>query len=256
MTRLIPMLPVKSMPASVEFYCRMLGFKVERRHDGWGWAMLRFDECRLMLDQSINAHPGKPRDSIIYLYARTAWLFRNSTSPSTATPNSASATPTEINCGLGKVRRRLPDLPISRELAPGQRTGNEFDHPPTRSDVYSLLFGHDTQAPHNIRLRATHVARFRCLKWHRIGTLASRNCHGASKTIPDLRVGDTLRWNSFVGAFIPPASGPDSIGATPLEHPRPFAQNRHRIDLGSNSVCRTAGSFRLTFLLPFSPPGV
>ncbi len=68
MSRLIPMLPVKSMPASVEFYCEMLGFEVEKRNDDWGWAMLRFDECRLMVDQSINAHPERFRDSILYLY--------------------------------------------------------------------------------------------------------------------------------------------------------------------------------------------
>ena len=43
MTRLIPMLPVRSMPASVKFYCDILGFEVERRNDDWGWAMLRFD---------------------------------------------------------------------------------------------------------------------------------------------------------------------------------------------------------------------
>ena len=68
MTRLIPMLPVKSMPASVDYYCGMLGFEVEKRKDEWGWAMLRFDECRLMVDQSINAHPAKSRDSILYRY--------------------------------------------------------------------------------------------------------------------------------------------------------------------------------------------
>ena len=68
MNRLIPMLPVKSMQVSVDFYCRMLGFEVENRNDHWGWAMLRFDECRLMVDQSINANPGKARDSILYLY--------------------------------------------------------------------------------------------------------------------------------------------------------------------------------------------
>ena len=62
MNRLIPMLPVRSMPASVEFYCGMLGFEVESRNDDWGWAMLRFDECRLMVDQSINAHPEAARD--------------------------------------------------------------------------------------------------------------------------------------------------------------------------------------------------
>jgi catechol 2,3-dioxygenase-like lactoylglutathione lyase family enzyme len=67
MNRLVPMLPVKSMPASVAFY-QKLGFQVERREDGWGWAMLRFDECRVMLDQSINRHPESPRQSVIYLY--------------------------------------------------------------------------------------------------------------------------------------------------------------------------------------------
>src|SRR6185503_7059882 len=68
MTRLIPMLPVRSMPASVDFYCGMLGFEVEKRNDDWGWAMLRFDECRLMVDQSINPNPDRFRDSILYLY--------------------------------------------------------------------------------------------------------------------------------------------------------------------------------------------
>lgn len=68
MTQLIPMLPVKSMPGSVEFYCGKLGFEVENRNDDWGWAMLRFDECRLMVDQSINPHPGAPRSAVLYLY--------------------------------------------------------------------------------------------------------------------------------------------------------------------------------------------
>lgn len=67
MNRLIPMLPVKSMPASVEFY-QMLGFNVEQRNDGWGWAMLCLDECRLMVDQSINVHADAPRQSVLYLY--------------------------------------------------------------------------------------------------------------------------------------------------------------------------------------------
>lgn len=68
MNRLIPMLPVKSMPASVEFY-QKLGFSVEQRNDSWGWAMLCFDECRLMVDQSINRHQGgAPRQSVLYFY--------------------------------------------------------------------------------------------------------------------------------------------------------------------------------------------
>lgn len=67
MTRLIPMLPVRSMPASVEFY-QKLGFSVEQRNDDWRWAMLCFGECRLMVDQSINVHPEVPRCSVLYLY--------------------------------------------------------------------------------------------------------------------------------------------------------------------------------------------
>lgn len=47
--RIIPMLPVRNVEASVDFY-RKLGFNVETRNEGWGWAMLRFGECRLMVD--------------------------------------------------------------------------------------------------------------------------------------------------------------------------------------------------------------
>jgi catechol 2,3-dioxygenase-like lactoylglutathione lyase family enzyme len=67
LNRVIPMLPVRSVPASVDFY-RKLGFIVETRSDEWGWAMLSLGECRLMIDQSINLHPGAPRDSVLYLY--------------------------------------------------------------------------------------------------------------------------------------------------------------------------------------------
>lgn len=67
MTRLIPMLPVRSMPASVEYYAK-LGFAVENRNDSWGWAMLRYDDCRLMVDQSINQNPRDPRNGVLYLY--------------------------------------------------------------------------------------------------------------------------------------------------------------------------------------------
>lgn len=67
MQRLVPMQPVSSMPASVEFYAK-LGFVVENRSDEWGWAMIRCGECRVMLDQSINPHPGLPRASVLYLY--------------------------------------------------------------------------------------------------------------------------------------------------------------------------------------------
>ena len=67
MTRLIPMLPVSNMPASVAFY-EKLGFSVEKRNDEWRWAMLCYSECRLMVDESINVHPPLPRAAVLYLY--------------------------------------------------------------------------------------------------------------------------------------------------------------------------------------------
>ena len=67
MNSLIPMLPVKSIGASIDFY-QKLGFSVEKRNDHWRWAMLCFDECRLMVDQSINVQPEASRQGVIYLY--------------------------------------------------------------------------------------------------------------------------------------------------------------------------------------------
>lgn len=65
--RIIAMLPVRSMPASVEFYGR-LGFRVEQRNDAWRWAMLDLDGCRLMVDESIDAGPHTLRSTVLYLY--------------------------------------------------------------------------------------------------------------------------------------------------------------------------------------------
>ena len=76
MNRLIPMLPVSSMPASIEFY-QKLGFSVEQRNNSWGWAVLCFDECRLMVDQSINPHPGASRPSVLYLYPDNIFEYHN-----------------------------------------------------------------------------------------------------------------------------------------------------------------------------------
>ncbi|MFT3763641.1 MAG: VOC family protein [Pseudoxanthomonas sp.] len=67
LNRLVPMQPVADMPASVAFY-EKLGFLIEERNDELGWAMLRCGDVRLMLDQSINLHPGIPRVSVLYLY--------------------------------------------------------------------------------------------------------------------------------------------------------------------------------------------
>ena len=71
---LVPMQPVKSMPASVAFY-EKLGFIVENRNDEWGWAKLRCGDCQLMLDQSINLHAGIPRISVLYLYPESVQDF-------------------------------------------------------------------------------------------------------------------------------------------------------------------------------------
>ena len=67
MTRVVPMLPVRDMPASVEFY-RKLGFEVEQRNDEWRWAKLASGDCSLMIDESINIQPAAPRQSVLYLY--------------------------------------------------------------------------------------------------------------------------------------------------------------------------------------------
>jgi uncharacterized glyoxalase superfamily protein PhnB len=67
MNRLVPMLPVSDLSVSIEFY-QKLGFTVEHRRDDWGWAMLRFDECRIMVDRSINQRSDAPRQSVLYLY--------------------------------------------------------------------------------------------------------------------------------------------------------------------------------------------
>ena len=50
MNRVVSMLPVKSMPASVVFN-EKLGFSVEKRNDDWGWAMLRFDDRRWWINR-------------------------------------------------------------------------------------------------------------------------------------------------------------------------------------------------------------
>ena len=67
MIQLVPMLPVRSVSASAGFY-RKLGFAMEDHHNEWGWAMLCMDDCRLMLDQSIDQMPNAPRQSVVYLY--------------------------------------------------------------------------------------------------------------------------------------------------------------------------------------------
>lgn len=67
MNRLIPMLPVANVSLAIAFY-RKLGFDVESSNDQWRWAMLVFDDCRLMVDESINDPADAPRTAVVYLY--------------------------------------------------------------------------------------------------------------------------------------------------------------------------------------------
>ncbi|TWT40232.1 VOC family protein [Botrimarina hoheduenensis] len=67
MNRIVPMLPVSNMPASVAYY-EKLGFSVEQRNDEWRWALLRCGDCQLMVDESINIAPHAPRAGVLYLY--------------------------------------------------------------------------------------------------------------------------------------------------------------------------------------------
>ena len=53
--------------ARARAFYEKLGFSVENRNDDWGWAMLRFDDCRIMVDQSINTH-STGRNGVLYLY--------------------------------------------------------------------------------------------------------------------------------------------------------------------------------------------
>lgn len=68
MDKITPMLPVAQLARAVDFYTKVLGFEIEQRNDGWRWAMLKFGECRLMLDESINSHSGASRDQVLYFY--------------------------------------------------------------------------------------------------------------------------------------------------------------------------------------------
>ncbi|MCH6483670.1 VOC family protein [Pseudoxanthomonas sp. LH2527] len=116
MQRAIPMLPVRHMPTSVEFYAK-LGFAVEKRNDEWRWAMLVLDECRLMVDESINQPPDAPRTSVIYLYPDDIFAFhrdvrrRGVDVPSISHPF----------YGMSEFRTEDPD---GNRLWIGQRTGS------------------------------------------------------------------------------------------------------------------------------------
>lgn len=116
MQRVIPMLPVRHMPTSVEFYAK-LGFAVEKRNDEWRWAMLVLDECRLMVDESINQPPDAPRTSVIYLYPDDIFAYHRDLrrhgvdAPSISHPF----------YGMSEFRIEDPD---GNRLWIGQRTGS------------------------------------------------------------------------------------------------------------------------------------
>ncbi len=64
---IIPMQPVRHLARAIMFY-EKLGFTVEDRRDDWGWAKLRWGDCRVMLDQSINVNQDMSRGAVLYLY--------------------------------------------------------------------------------------------------------------------------------------------------------------------------------------------
>lgn len=65
--RVIPMQPVAVLAVVIDFYER-LGFTVDDRNDDWRWALLSCGDCRIMLDQSINAGSPAYRAAVLYLY--------------------------------------------------------------------------------------------------------------------------------------------------------------------------------------------
>ena len=67
-------LAVKDIAASRAFY-EKLGFTLEDRRDDWGWARLRWGDCQVMLDQSINVNPDAPRGAVLYLYPDDISVF-------------------------------------------------------------------------------------------------------------------------------------------------------------------------------------
>lgn len=117
MKRLIPMLPVASMPASVEFY-RKLGFAVEKRNDGWRWAMLVCGDCRLMVDESIHLHPGIPRTSVLYLYPEDIVRFH-------AQLRANGIDVPELETSFYGMREFRMEDPDGNRLWIGQDTGTE-----------------------------------------------------------------------------------------------------------------------------------
>jgi uncharacterized glyoxalase superfamily protein PhnB len=69
---LIPLLTVKSVPASIAFYER-LGFATHRTHTPEGddapvWAWLTGDDCSLIVGESDEPPPEKKQGLIIYMY--------------------------------------------------------------------------------------------------------------------------------------------------------------------------------------------
>lgn len=114
LSRIVPMLPVSSVPASIDFY-QKLGFSVEQRNDDWRWAMLCFGDCRLMLDASINVHPGAPRSSVLYLYPDDIFAFH------TLARNNGLAVPDPETTFYNMTEFRIDD-PDGNRLWIGQQT--------------------------------------------------------------------------------------------------------------------------------------
>ena len=109
------MMPVANLAKSVEFY-EKLGFVLEQVNHDWGWAMLCFDECRVMLDRSINTHPSAPRQSVLYLYPEDIGLYHKQVK------DRGLAIPDLDNTFYGMTEFRLDD-PDGNRLWIGQNRG-------------------------------------------------------------------------------------------------------------------------------------
>lgn len=116
---LIPMVPVRHLPAALDFYAR-LGFAVVQREDSWGWAMIRMGGVKLMLDQSINPPDGAPRAAVLYLYPDDLIAFHREI----VARGIAAPAPAPTFYGMLEFRLDDPDgnrLWIGQEPAEGDR---------------------------------------------------------------------------------------------------------------------------------------
>ena len=117
MNRLIPMLPVKSMPGASSSTRSSDSASSKGMMIGVG-PCSRFDDCRLMVDQSINLHAGAPRQGVLYLYPESIVEYHQQVR------RNGLAVPDLDNTFYGQTEFRLDD-PDGNRLWIGQHTSTE-----------------------------------------------------------------------------------------------------------------------------------